>query len=106
VLVLSDKCLYLSLLRNIFEDLNIQQGEIIEVGDPESLVQFALMGMGISLVSKRIVDRYNINNYLEVPSSYRYVDLYLITRLNHKFTPIEKQFIELNNSLSDIIEGM
>ncbi|MCY9276100.1 LysR family transcriptional regulator [Bacillus haynesii] len=106
VLVLSDKCLYLSLLRNIFEDLNIQQGEIIEVGDPESLVQFALMGMGISLVSKRIVDRYNINNYLEVPSSYRYVDLYLITRLNHKFTPIEKQFIELNNLLSDIIEGM
>ena len=106
VLVLSDKCLYLTLLCNIFEDSNIQQGEIIEVGDPESLVQFALMGMGISLVSKRIADRYNILNYLEVPSSYRNVDLYFITRLNHKFTPIEKQFIELNNSLSDIIEGM
>lgn len=98
--------MYLSLLRNIFKDLNIQQGEIIEVGDPESLVQFAMMGMGISLVSKRIASRYNIYHYLEVPSPYRYVDLYFITRLNHKFTPIEKQFIELNNSFSDIIEGM
>lgn len=101
VLVLSDKCLYHTLLQNIFMDLKIGQGEIVEVGDPESLVQFALMGMGITLLSKRIASRYNINNYLEVPSSYRYVDLYLITRLNHEFTPIEKQFIELNNSLSN-----
>lgn len=106
ILVLSDKCLYLAILRNIFMGLNIEQGEIIEVGDPETLVQFALMGMGISLVSKRIASRYNINNYLEVPSSYRYIDFYLITRLNHEFTPIEKQFIELNNSLSNTIEGM
>lgn len=101
ILVLSDKCLYLTILRNIFMDLNIEQGEIIEVGDPETLVQFAMLGMGISLVSKRIANRYNINNYLEVPLSYRYVDYYLITRLNHEFTPIEKQFIELNNSLSN-----
>lgn len=101
LLVLSDKCLYHTLLQNIFMDLKIGQGEIVEVGDPESLVQFALMGMGITLLSKRIASRYNINNYLEVPSSYRYVDLYLITRLNHEFTPIEKQFIELNNSLSN-----
>lgn len=106
ILVLSDKCLYLAILRNIFMGLNIEQGEIIKVGDPETLVQFALMGMGISLVSKRIASRYNINNYLEVPSSYRYIDFYLITRLNHEFTPIEKQFIELNNSLSNTIEGM
>lgn len=106
ILVLSDKCLYLEILRNIFMGLNIEQGEIIEVGDPETLVQFALMGMGISLVSKRVASRYNINNYLEVPSSYRYIDYYLITRLNHELTPIEKQFIELNNSLSNTIKGM
>lgn len=106
ILVLSDKCLYLTLLCNIFKDMKIQQDEIIEVGDPESLVQFALMGMGISLVSKRIASRYNIDNYLEVPSPYKYVDLYLITRLNHEFTPIEKQFIELNNSLSNTIRGI
>ncbi|MEH7140364.1 LysR family transcriptional regulator [Priestia megaterium] len=106
ILVLSDKCLYMIILHNIYVSLNIEQGDIIEVGDPETLVQFALMGMGISLVSKRIANRYNINNYLEVPSPYRYTDFYLISRLNYEFTPIEKQFIELNNSLSDTFKGM
>jgi len=106
ILVLSDKCLYMTILHNIYVSLNIEQGDIIEVGDPETLVQFALMGMGISLVSKRIANRYNINNYLEVPSTYRYTDFYLISRLNYEFTPIEKQFIELNNSLSDTFKGM
>ncbi|QTL48164.1 LysR family transcriptional regulator [Priestia aryabhattai] len=105
ILVLSDKCLYMTILHNIYVSLNIEQGDIIEVGDPETLVQFALMGMGISLVSKRIANRYNINNYLEVPSPYRYTDFYLISRLNYEFTPIEKQFIELNN-FSDIFKGM
>src|SRR6478735_1292583 len=106
ILVLSDKCLYMTILHNIYVSLNIEQGDIIEVGDPETLVQFALMGMGISLISKRIANRYNINNYLEVPSPYRYTDFYLISRLNYEFTPIEKQFIELNNSLSDTFKGM
>lgn len=106
ILVLSDNCLYMTILHNIYVSLNIEQGDIIEVGDPETLVQFALMGMGISLVSKRIANRYNINNYLEVPSPYRYTDFYLISRLNYEFTPIEKQFIELNNSLSDTFKGM
>jgi DNA-binding transcriptional LysR family regulator len=106
ILVLSDKCLYMTILHNIYVSLNIEQGDIIEVGDPETLVQFALMGMGISLVSKRIANRYNINNYLKVPSPYRYTDFYLISRLNYEFTPIEKRFIELNNSLSDTFKGM
>ncbi|MED4298906.1 substrate-binding domain-containing protein, partial [Priestia megaterium] len=106
ILVLSDKCLYMTLLHNICVSLDIEQGDIIEVGDPETLVQFALMGMGISLVSKRIANRYNINHYLEVPSHYRYTDFYLISRLNYEFTPIEKQFIELNNSLSDTFKGI
>ena len=103
LLVLSDKCLYLSILSNIFTGLDIEHGEIIEVGEFETLVQFALMGMGISLVSKRIANRYKINNYLEVPSLYKYIDFYLITRLNHELTPLEKQFIELNNSLMNNI---
>lgn len=64
------------------------------------------MDMGISLVAKRIANRYNINNDLEVPSPYRYTDFYLISRLHYEFTPIEKQFIELNNSLSDPFKGM
>jgi len=86
----------------MFSNFNITQGEIIEVGDPESLLQFAMMGMGISLVSKRIARKYNIEQYLDVPSPFRFVDLYLITRLNHEFTPIERQFIELTKSIDEM----
>jgi DNA-binding transcriptional LysR family regulator len=99
LLVLSDKCLYLTLLRNVFSDAASEYGELIEVGDPESLLKFSLMGMGISLVSRRTAKRYSIKDYLELPSLYKYVSIYLITRLNHELTPLEKQFAELNNSL-------
>lgn len=102
LLVLSDNCLYLSILQNMYRSLNITHGEIIEVGDSETLIQFAMMGMGITLVSKRIANRYNIQQYLDIPSSFKYVDLYLITRLNHEFTPIERQFIELTNSIDEM----
>lgn len=101
LLVLSENCLYLSILQNMYRSLIITHGEIIEVGDSETLIQFAMMGMGITLLSKRIANRYNIQQYLDIPSSFRYVDLYLITRLNHEFTPIERQFIELTNSIDD-----
>lgn len=101
ILVLSDKCLYMTILDTIYASLHIEQGDMIEVSDPETLVKFALMGMGISLISKRIANRYNIHNFLEVPPPYQYTDFYLISRLNYEFTPIEKQFIELNNFLGD-----
>lgn len=102
LLVLSENCLYLSILQNMYRSLSITHGEIIEVGDSETLIQFAMMGMGITLVSKRIANRYNIQQYLDIPSSFKYVDLYLITRLNHEFTPIERQFIELTNSIDEM----
>lgn len=100
ILVLSQNCWYTTILSNIYHQLNIEKGEHIEVGELETLVQFAMMGMGISLVAKRSIKRYKIDNYLEVPSVYRFMNYYLITRLNHEFTPIEKQFIELNESIS------
>jgi DNA-binding transcriptional LysR family regulator len=99
ILVLSDNCLYISILSKMMMELNIEQGETIEVGELETLIQFALMGMGISLVTKRIAQRYNLHIYLEVPANYRHLNLYLVTRLNHTFTPIEKQFIDLNSVL-------
>jgi len=102
LLVLSENCLYLSILQNMYTSLSITHGEIIEVGDSETLIQFAMMGMGITLVSKRIANRYNIQQYLDIPSPFRFVDLYLITRLNHEFTPIERQFIELTNSIDEM----
>lgn len=51
LLVLSENCLYLSILQNMYRSLSITHGEIIEVGDSETLIQFAMMGMGITLVS-------------------------------------------------------
>lgn len=99
VLILSDKCLYLSILNNMFADMNITRGETIEVGDIQTLVQLASIGMGISLVSKRVAKRFKTGPYLEAPPSYRYVNTYMITRLHHQLTPIEKQFRELSQSL-------
>ncbi|WP_307893320.1 LysR family transcriptional regulator [Bacillus swezeyi] len=101
LLMLSDKCLYLSILQDLFAEKKINQGEIIEVGDMQTLVQLASIGMGISLVSKRIAKRFNINQFLEVPPSYRYVNMYMITRVHHQLTPIEKQFAELSHTLMD-----
>ena len=99
VLILSDKCLYLSILNNMFADMNITRGETIEVGDMQTLVQLASIGMGISLVSKRVAKRFKTGPFLEAPPSYRYVNTYMITRMNHQLTPIEKQFTELSQSL-------
>ncbi|WP_100487794.1 LysR family transcriptional regulator [Sporolactobacillus pectinivorans] len=100
LLVLTDHCLYSSILQNIFADLKIDHGETIEVGDIDAIIQFALMGMGISLIPKRLVIRKNISSFLEIPSLNKFVDLYLITRSNHELTPIEKQFIQLSQELA------
>ncbi|UFT99945.1 LysR family transcriptional regulator substrate-binding protein [Radiobacillus kanasensis] len=94
LITLSNECLYFTKLDQIYTDHNIKQGEIIEVGDFETLVEFSTIGMGISVVSKQIVNRFNVKNYLQVPSPYKYIDLYLISRLNHKFSYLEKQLIE------------
>ncbi|MFE7083659.1 hypothetical protein [Priestia megaterium] len=80
----------------------MEQGDIIEVSDSEALLQFALIGMEISLVSKHISNRYNINHYLEISSSDRHTDFYLISCLNYKFTSIEKQFNLLGDNLKEM----
>lgn len=98
VLILSKKCLYFSILRNIYKTLGIPSGDYVEIGDLETLIQFASMGMGITLAPKRIAAFYKIDAYLEVPKPFKCMDSYLITRSNHKLTPIEKQFIELINN--------
>ncbi|SFM06281.1 DNA-binding transcriptional regulator, LysR family [Gracilibacillus orientalis] len=96
LITLSNKCLYFSKLDQIFTDHNIKQGEIIEVGDFEALVQFSTIGMGIAIVSKHVANRFNVKDYLEVPSPYKYIDLYLISRRNHEFSCLEEQVIELS----------
>lgn len=100
LLVLTDHCLYSSILQNIFADLKIDHGETIEVGDIDAIIQFAVMGMGISLIPKRLAIHKHISSFFEMPSLNTSVDLYLITRSNHELTPIERQFVQLSQSLT------
>lgn len=94
LITLSNQCLYFSNLDQIYTHYNIEQGKIIEVGDFETLVQFSTVGMGIAIVSKHVANRFNVKNYLEVPSPYKHIDLYLISRRNHRFSHLEEQLIK------------
>ncbi|MFT8363088.1 MAG: LysR family transcriptional regulator [Sporolactobacillus sp.] len=100
LLVLTDHCLYSSILQNVFSKLKINYGEMIEVGDIDAIIQFALMGMGISLIPKRLAIHKQISSFFEIPALHTSVDLYLITRSNHQLTPIERQFIYICKELT------
>jgi len=65
----------------------------------EALIQFTQLGMGISMLAKSLIQKFNIQYYTEVPEEYRDIGLYLIARNDHVFTPIEKQFVGLNDQL-------
>ncbi|SDK36306.1 DNA-binding transcriptional regulator, LysR family [Sediminibacillus albus] len=96
VITLSKECLYFTKLDQIYTDHNIEQGEIIEVSDFETLVKFSSIGMGIAIVSRHVANRFNVKDFLEIPSPYKHIDLYLIRRLNHEFSYIEMQLMELS----------
>ncbi|MFZ4453604.1 LysR family transcriptional regulator [Salibacterium aidingense] len=93
VITLSRQCLYFSALDQIYTDYGLKQGEIMEVSDFETLVQFSTIGMGLAIVSKHVADRFHILDYLDIPSPYRFIDLYLICRRHHVFSDVEKQLM-------------
>lgn len=94
VITLSNECLYFNRLDQLYTDFNIEQGKVIEVADFDTLVKFSTIGMGIAIVSKHIVERFDVKNYLEVPAPYQHIDLYLVSRRNHQFSYLEEQLIE------------
>jgi len=51
------------------------------------------------MIAKSLIKKFNIQYYREAPEQYRNIGLYLIARSEHVFTPIEKQFIGLNDQL-------
>lgn len=51
------------------------------------------------MIAKSLIEKYKIQYYRETPEQYRDIGLYLIARQDHVFTPIEKQFIGLNDAL-------
>ena len=99
ILLASDQCYYSTTLDQICTDYQIKKGEMTHIFDHEALIQFTQLGMGISMIAKSLIDKFNIQYYMDVPEQYREIGLYLIARHDHAFTPIEKQFIGLNDQL-------
>ena len=99
ILLASEECCYATTLDHLYTDYNLTKGELTHIYDHEALIHFTQLGMGISMIAKSLISKYNIQFYREVPEQYRDIGLYLIARNDHVFTPIEKQFIGLNDSL-------
>lgn len=99
ILVASENCCYATILDGIYAEHPISKGEMIHIYDHEALIHFTQLGMGISMIAKSLIQKYNIQYYMNIPKQYRDIGLYLIARKEHEFTPIEKQFIGLNDAL-------
>ena len=65
-------------------------------------MQFTQLGMGISMIARSLISKFNIQYYKEAPEAYRDIGLYLIARSEHVFTSIEKQFIGLSDTLEKL----
>ncbi|QOW45332.1 MULTISPECIES: LysR family transcriptional regulator [Acinetobacter] len=99
LLFTSLECCYSTMLDQIYIDHGLTKGEMIHINDYEALVHFTQLGMGVSLVTRSLAQKYTVQYKMEIPEQYRHIGLYLITRKEHVFTPIEKQFIGLNDQL-------
>ncbi|KOS04056.1 LysR family transcriptional regulator [Paenibacillus polymyxa] len=99
IIILSDGCLYLTYLEKMYQDMQLTHGEVVEVGVFDTMVQFSLMGMGITLMSKKLARQFKVTSYLPAPPTFGYMDTYLITRPNHEMTAIEHKFIEIKNTI-------
>ena len=98
ILLASSECCYAKTLDQLFIDHQLHKGELTYIHDLEALIQFTQLGMGISMIAKSLISKYNIQYYMEIPEQYRNIGLYLIARYDHVFTPIENQFIGLNDA--------
>ena len=101
ILLASEECCYATTLDKIYADYGLNKGEFTHIYDHEALIHFTQLGMGISMLAKSLIEKFKIQYYREIPEQYRDIGLYLITRSDHVFTPIEKQFIGLNDSLQN-----
>ena len=99
ILFASEDCCYATTLEEIFSDYQLTKGELTHIFDHEALIHFTQLGMGIAVVARSLIKKFNIQYYMDIPEQYRNIGLYLIARSEHVFTPIEKQFIELNDAL-------
>ncbi|WP_431809311.1 LysR family transcriptional regulator [Brevibacillus agri] len=99
MLVSSKECLCTAILLQLYSDLGLPAAPLTEVAVLETLLQFAALGMGIALLSKRIVRQFGLTDFVELPAEHRYVDKYLVTRQGYQLSPLERQFIEASHFL-------
>ncbi|MEG0487268.1 MAG: LysR family transcriptional regulator [Acinetobacter sp.] len=99
ILLASEECCYSTVLNQIYTDYQLTKGESTHIYDHEALIQFTQLGMGISMIAKSLIPKFNAQYYMDIPEQYRDIGLYLIARNDHVFTPIERQFIGLNDQL-------
>ena len=99
LLFAAEDCCYKTTLDQIYSDYSLNKGVLTHIHDYEALIQFTQLGMGVAMVAKSLIKKFNIQYYTEIPEQYRHIGLYLIARNEHVFTPIEKQFIGLNDRL-------
>ncbi|WP_347463778.1 LysR family transcriptional regulator [Acinetobacter thermotolerans] len=100
IIVASDQCCYWTTLNQMYSDFHIQKAETIMIHDLEALINFTQIGMGISMIAKSIAEQYQIEYFREIPAQYKEIGLYLVTRNDHAFSPLENQFIGLNDTLN------
>ena len=99
ILLASEECCYSTILNQIYANYQLTKGETTHIHDHEALIQFTQLGMGISMIAKSLIPKFNIQYYMDIPEQYRDIGFYLIARNDHVFTPIERQFIGLNDQL-------
>ncbi len=99
LLFTSMECCYSSVLEQMYQDNHLIKGEMTHINDYEALIHFTQLGMGVSMVTRSLAQKYDVQYLMEIPEQYRHIGLYLIARSDHIFTPVEKQFIALNDAL-------
>lgn len=98
-IILTRDCLYAAILERLYAELDLEKGEVTEVGILDTLLQLTSLGMGISLMSKNIVMQHGFSAYTQLPEPFRYVDKYLVTRAGYEMSPLEKSFVETSHFL-------
>lgn len=63
ILLSSEECCYATTLNHIYTDYQIPKGELIHIYDHEALVQFTQLGMGISMIARSLISKFNIQYY-------------------------------------------
>lgn len=95
----SEQCCYSTALNQIYRNYQLTKDVTTQIFNHEALIQFTQLGMEVSMLAKSLLNKFDIQYYVDAPQQYRDIGLYLIARNNHVFTPIEKQFVGLNDQL-------